>query len=109
MLQGNGSKQGSSLIGLSYLLLYYDCERLLGNTMLIAYKSLQRAAKGTAEWGGGAAHQLFALHALHERLEEMDGIAVAEVEGFLDGCDDVSLHTIRKASAWQVMKTRKKR
>lgn len=28
----------------------------------------------------------------------MDGITLAEVEGFLDGCDDVSLHSIRKSS-----------
>lgn len=42
------------------------------------------------------AYQFFALHALHQSLKEMDGIALAEVEGFLDGCDDVGLHTIRK-------------
>lgn len=29
----------------------------------------------------------------------MDGIALTEVEGFLDGCDDVSLHSVRKSSA----------
>lgn len=43
-------------------------------------------------------YQFFAFHALHQSLEEMDGITLAEVEGFLDGCNDVSLHSIRKAS-----------
>lgn len=43
-------------------------------------------------------YQFFALHALHQGLEKMDGIALAEVEGFLDGGDDVSLHPVRKAS-----------
>lgn len=28
----------------------------------------------------------------------MDGITLAEVEGFLDGCDDVSLHSIGKTT-----------
>lgn len=43
-------------------------------------------------------YQFFAFHALHQSLKEVDGIALAEVEGFLDGCDDVSLHSIRKAA-----------
>ncbi len=43
-------------------------------------------------------YQFFALHALHESLKEMDGIALAEVEGFLDGCDDVCLHSIGKTA-----------
>lgn len=43
-------------------------------------------------------YQFFALHALHQSLKEMDGIALAEVKGFLDGCDDVSLHSIRKTA-----------
>lgn len=43
-------------------------------------------------------YQFFALHALHQSLKEMDGITVAEVEGFLDGCDDVCLHSIRKTT-----------
>lgn len=48
--------------------------------------------------GRAGIHQFFALHALHQSLKEMDGIALAEVEGFLDGCDDVSLHSIRKTA-----------
>lgn len=43
-------------------------------------------------------YQFFALHALHQSLEEVDGIALAEVEGFLDGCDDVRLHSVRKTT-----------
>lgn len=52
------------------------------------------------EWA--SVYQFFTLHALHQSLKEMDGIALAEVEGFLDGCDDVSLHTIRKAAVEQL-------
>lgn len=44
-------------------------------------------------------YQLFALHALHQRLEQVDGFALAEVEGFLDGGNDVVLHPVRKAAA----------
>ena len=40
-------------------------------------------------------YQFFALHALHECLEKMDGLAVAEVKGFLYSSDDFSLHTVR--------------
>lgn len=43
-------------------------------------------------------YQFFALHALHQRLEKMDGLALAEVEGFLDGGDDISLHPVKKPS-----------
>lgn len=41
-------------------------------------------------------HQLFALHALHQSLEEMEGVTLTEVEGFLDGCNDVGFDPIRK-------------
>lgn len=44
-------------------------------------------------------YQFFALHALHQSLKEMDGVTLAEVEGFLDGGDDVCLHSIRKTTA----------
>ena len=44
-------------------------------------------------------YQFFAFHALHQSLKEVDGITLTEVEGFLDGCDDVSLHSVRKSSA----------
>lgn len=50
-------------------------------------------------------YQFFALHALHQSLKEMDGITLAEVEGFLDGCDDVSLHAIRKTAVEQLQHT----
>lgn len=40
-------------------------------------------------------YQFFALHALHQSLEKMDGITLAEVEGFLDGGDDISLNPVR--------------
>lgn len=43
-------------------------------------------------------YQFFALHALHQSLKQMDGITLAEVEGFLDGRDDVSLHSVRKTT-----------
>lgn len=43
-------------------------------------------------------YQFFALHALHQGLKEMDGIALAEVEGFLDGGNDISFNPIRKTS-----------
>ncbi len=43
-------------------------------------------------------YQFFALHALHQSLKEMDGVALAEVEGFLDGGDDVGLHSIRETT-----------
>lgn len=50
-------------------------------------------------------YQFFALHALHQSLKEMDGIALAEVEGFLDGCDDVSFHSIRKTAVEELQYT----
>lgn len=43
-------------------------------------------------------YQFFALHTLHQSLKEMDGITLAEVEGFLDGCNDVSFNSIRKTA-----------
>ena len=43
-------------------------------------------------------YQFFALHALHQSLEEMDGFTLAEVEGFLDGGDDISLNPVREPS-----------
>lgn len=43
-------------------------------------------------------YQFFALHALHQFLKEMDGFPLAEVKRFLDGCNDVCLHPIRKAA-----------
>lgn len=43
-------------------------------------------------------YQLFALHALHQSLKKMDGVTLAEVEGFLDGGDDVGLDPIRETS-----------
>lgn len=46
-------------------------------------------------------YQLFALHALHQRLKQVDGFTLAEVEGFLDGCNNVVLHPVRKAAAGQ--------
>lgn len=47
-------------------------------------------------------YQFFVLHALHQSLKQVDGFTLAEVEGFLDGCNDVVLHTVRKAAAWQL-------
>lgn len=47
-------------------------------------------------------YQFFTLHALHQSLKEMHGITLAEVEGFLDGCDDVSLHSIGKTAVEQL-------
>ena len=44
-------------------------------------------------------YQFFALHALHQSLKEVDGIALTKVEGFLNGCDNVGLHSVRKSSA----------
>lgn len=44
-------------------------------------------------------YQFFTLHALHQSLKEMDGVTLAEVEGLLDGGDDVSLHAVRKTTA----------
>lgn len=43
-------------------------------------------------------YQFFSFHALHHSLEEVDGVTLAEVEGLLDGCDDVNLHSIRKTA-----------
>lgn len=43
-------------------------------------------------------YQFLALHALHQSLKEMDGIILAEVEGFLDGCNDVRFDSIRKTA-----------
>lgn len=44
-------------------------------------------------------YQLFALHAFHQRLKQVDGFTLAEVEGFLDGGNNVILHPVRKAAA----------
>lgn len=44
-------------------------------------------------------YQFFALHAFHQSLKQVDGFTLAEVEGFLDGCNDVVLHAVRKAAA----------
>lgn len=49
-----------------------------------------KAKKGT--------YQFFALHALHQHLEQMDGIAVAEVKGLLDGCYDIRFNSIRETT-----------
>lgn len=43
-------------------------------------------------------YQFFAFHALHQSLKEVDGITLAEVEGFLNGCNDVSLHSNRETT-----------
>lgn len=43
-------------------------------------------------------YQFLALHALHQSLKEMDGIVLAEVEGFLDGCNDIRFNSIRKTA-----------
>lgn len=43
-------------------------------------------------------YQFFALHALHQSLKEMDCFTLAEVEGFLDGCNNVCFHSIREAA-----------
>lgn len=50
-------------------------------------------------------YQFFVLHALHQSLKEMDGITLAEVEGFLDGCNDVSFHSIRKTAVEKLQNT----
>lgn len=43
-------------------------------------------------------YQFFASHTLHQSLKKVVGITLAEVEGFLNGCYNVSFHSIREAA-----------
>ena len=50
-------------------------------------------------------YQLFVLHALHQSLEQMDGVVLTQVEGFFDRGYDVNLDAIRKATVGLNMHT----